>query len=185
VEPVVATLRNDGLHVLVPDAAGSTWQDTLVPGVAVSTTGGNCPTNLPPKGCQGLTTCTATYSGGVSRWGIARAANGNIYVAYVDANTSTDNSLSQNCVAPGGPACTCMAQETATHGTRDVVIARLGATALTPVLRVRYDNAGSDLTGSTARTFEMSVRGNVLLVAAPVTTSQIDVRYFEVDVSGL
>jgi hypothetical protein len=182
--PVVAALRNDGLHVLVPDAAGSTWQDTLVPGAAVSTSGGNCPTNLPPNGCQGQTTCTATYQGGVSRWGIARAANGNIYVAYVDADTSTDYALGQNC-APGGPACTCNSQETATHGTRDVVVARLGAAALTPVLRVRYDSAGSDLVGSEAGTFEMSVRGNDLLVAAPVTSTQIDLRYFEVDVSAL
>jgi hypothetical protein len=182
--PVVAALRNDGLHVLVPDAAGSTWQDTLVPGAAVATTGGNCPTNMPPNGCQGQTTCTATYRGGVGRWGIARAANGNIYVAYVDADTSTDYVVSENCF-PGGPACACNSQETATHGTRDLVVARLSPAALSPVLRVRYDNGGSDLTGAGARTFEMSVRGNQLLVAAPVASSQIDLRYFEVDVSAL
>jgi hypothetical protein len=161
--PVVAAKRPDGLHVLIPDTTGSSWQDRIVPGSRE----GSAPGSACPSSSTDLS----------SEWGIARAANGKIYVAHVEAEKSMDSSLGLELYDDRG----CQETASATDGTMDVVFSRLDAVAFTDVLRVRLDSGGAPYPA-----FEMSVRGNALLVAVGMNSPNgIDLRYFEVDVSGL
>jgi hypothetical protein len=160
--PVVAAKRPEGLHLLVPDATGSSWQDRIVAGSGENT----APDSTWPSS-----------SDASSEWGIARAANGKIYVAHVEAENAADSTLDSQ-IHDDGPR----RRSVGTIGsTMDVVFSRLDAAAFTDVLRVRLESGGTPYPA-----FEMAARGNVLLVAAAMHSGQgMDLRYFEVDVSGL
>ncbi len=160
--PVVAAKRPEGLHLLVPDATGSSWQDRIVAGSGES---------------AGPDSTWPSTSDASSEWGIARAANGKIYVAHVEAQSAPEPALGPQVYDEGRNR----RSVTAIVSTMDVVFSRLDAAAFTDVLRVRLDSGGAPYPA-----FGMSVRGNTLLVAAAMHSAQgIDLRYFEVDASGL
>ncbi len=182
--PIVAAIRDEGIHVYVPDAAGTTWTDRVVPASAAGAWTDDCPSLSPSPsvgGCGSRSTCRRTFSGAVSQWGIARAANARIFAAYVVDDISIDLALRTRCT---GGLCFCDPSETARRGTVEVVVTRVDETAFTEVTRVRFDSGGPSRMGPPGG-FEMSVRGNHLLAAVLVSgAAGTDLRYFEVDVGG-
>jgi hypothetical protein len=185
--PSVVIQRDDGVHIVVPDATASSWTDRILDGTALAKQEACLAPidTVPAGGCDTTVTCSTQIKGAITGFSAARVASGRTYVAWVaiqgESSYGYQADSSGLCSTTGGPLkCGCHVVPKATSNTMWLVITR----ADTGAEAVRFTiESGPAATGTAV---SVAARGNTLLVAAARTsTAYAEFRYLEVDTTRL
>jgi hypothetical protein len=156
--PVAAIGLDDGVHVLLPGATAYTdtrvantarGQDALCPG------GGG----TPPTVCGTTRTCTARGTFGArGSHGLARTADGRVWLVYTQQLLDRDYQIVAG-RPMGGPGCSVNVTTVADRTRTELVVAEVGATALTE--RARFVLAD----GALSSDLDVDASGASLMIA--------------------
>jgi hypothetical protein len=184
--PAIVIQRDDGVHVLVPDASAGSWTDRILDGTAIGQTPG-CLTPIsvaPATGCDTTVSCTTQTKGAIRGFSAARVASGRTYVAWVAIEGQTTFGYEPQepgfCETPTHPAkCGCLVTS-GTSNTMSLVLTRVDTGA--EAMRFALDSGRAGIYASLG----LAARGDTLLLAvAPPNTTTAEYRYLEIDTTRL
>ena len=184
--PAIVIQRDDGVHVLVPDATAVSWTDRILDGTAIAQTPG-CLTPIsvaPATGCDTTVSCTTQTAGSIRGFAAARVASGRTYVAWVAIEGQTTfGYMPQDpgfCETPTHPAkCGCVVTSM-TSNTMSLVLTRADTGA--EAMRFALDSGRAGIYASLG----LAARGDTLLLAvSPPNASTAEYRYLEIDTTRL
>lgn len=184
--PAIVSQRDDGVHVLVPDASAGSWTDGIFDGTAIAQTPG-CLTPIsvaPATGCDTTVSCTTQTKGAIKGFAAARVASGHTYVAWVAIEGQTTfHYMPQDpgfCETPTHPAkCGCVVTSI-TNNTMSLVLTRADTGG--EAMRFKLDSGPAGIGTSLG----LAARGDtLLLVVAPPNSTTAEYRYLEIDTTRL
>jgi hypothetical protein len=184
--PAIVIQRDDGVHVLVPDATAAGWTDGILDGTAIAQTPGClAPISVAPAtGCDTTVHCTTQTAGSIRGFAAARVASGRTYVAWVAIEGQTTFGYRPQdplfCETPTHPAkCGCDVTST-TSNTMSLVLTR--ADTGVEAMRFALDSGRAGIYAPLG----LAARGNTLLLAVSApNASTAEYRYLEIDTTRL